>query len=67
MWQVGFKHATDRVNDETLELYDANINTWTTKAPMPTTRAQMGGAVINGKLYVVGGTTSGGAAGAVRR
>jgi len=49
----------------TLEVYDAASNTWTTKTPMPTTRSQMGGAVINGKLYVVGGTTSGGAAGAV--
>ena len=43
----------------TLEVYDPATNSWTTKAPMPTARAQMGGAVINGKLYLVGGSTNG--------
>jgi len=47
----------------TLEVYDPVTNSWTTKAPMPTARAQMGGAVIDGKLYVIGGTTNGTAPG----
>ncbi len=49
----------------TLEVYDPANDTWTTKAPMPTTRVQMGSAVINGKLFVVGGTTNGTAAGSL--
>jgi N-acetylneuraminic acid mutarotase len=39
----------------TLEVYDPATDTWATKAPMPTARHGAGGAVINGKLYVVGG------------
>lgn len=29
--------------------------TWTTRAPMPTPRNHLGGAVLNGKIYAVGG------------
>ena len=44
----------------TLEVYNPADNTWdTTKASMPTARSQTDGAVINGKFYVVGGTTFG--------
>jgi N-acetylneuraminic acid mutarotase len=38
-----------------LEVYDPATNTWATKAPMPAARLGAGAAVINGKLYVVGG------------
>jgi N-acetylneuraminic acid mutarotase len=41
----------------TLEVYDPATDTWTTKAPMPTARLRAGAAVINGKLYVAGGST----------
>ncbi|MBI3646088.1 MAG: hypothetical protein HY233_09015, partial [Acidobacteriales bacterium] len=44
----------------TLEVYDPATNIWTSKASMPTTRSHMDGAVIDGKLYVVGGSTDGG-------
>ena len=30
-------------------------DSWTTKAPMPTARAQLGVAVVNGKIYAIGG------------
>lgn len=39
----------------TLLEYDPATDAWATKAPMPTSRAVGGGAVIDGKLYVVGG------------
>jgi hypothetical protein len=31
-------------------------NTWTEKAPMPTARSNFGVAVVDGKIYVIGGT-----------
>jgi len=41
-----------------LEAYDPATDTWTTKAPMPTARAGGAAGVINGILFVVGGTSS---------
>jgi N-acetylneuraminic acid mutarotase len=38
-----------------LWVYDPATNTWTAKTPMPTPRSHAGAAVIDGKLYVVGG------------
>jgi N-acetylneuraminic acid mutarotase len=35
--------------------YDPATDTWTTKSPMPTPRGQAAGAVVNGKIYVIGG------------
>jgi N-acetylneuraminic acid mutarotase len=39
------------------EAYDPASNTWTIKAPMPTARTGIGtnGAVVGGKIYVIGG------------
>ena len=39
------------------EAYDPRNNTWSTKAPMPTARDTTGtnGAVVDGKMYVIGG------------
>ena len=36
--------------------YNADENTWRTRAPMPTARAYAGAAVAGGKIYVLGGT-----------
>jgi len=35
--------------------YDPKTNTWTTKAPMPTARHHLATAVVDGKLYAMGG------------
>lgn len=38
-----------------LEVYDPLTNTWTTRAPMPSSRNNAAAGVIDGKLYVAGG------------
>jgi N-acetylneuraminic acid mutarotase len=38
-----------------LEVYNPGTDTWTTLTPMPTPRGGLTAAVIDGKLYVVGG------------
>lgn len=42
-------------NVEMNEAYDIASDTWTTGAPMPTARSGIGAAVIDGKIYVIGG------------
>ncbi|OLE61044.1 MAG: hypothetical protein AUG10_02935 [Gemmatimonadetes bacterium 13_1_20CM_2_70_10] len=43
-----------------LEVYDPSTDTWSSKAPMPTARAELTAGVVNGILYVIGGRTGGG-------
>lgn len=38
-----------------LSAYDPATNSWTARKPMPTPRSELAAAVINGKLYAVGG------------
>jgi N-acetylneuraminic acid mutarotase len=39
--------------------YDPNANQWIEKAPMPTPREHLASAVVNDKLYVMGGRVGG--------
>jgi N-acetylneuraminic acid mutarotase len=39
----------------TVEEYDPETNTWTTKSPMPTARQAFSASVVNGKIYAIGG------------
>src|SRR2546422_996486 len=43
----------------TVEAYDPVANSWTTKAPMPTSRYGLAVDVVNGVLYAVGGIGGG--------
>ena len=43
----------------TNEAYDPSSNTWITKAPMLTARHHAASAVVDGKLYVIGGRVAG--------
>ena len=43
----------------TTRIYDILTNTWSTGAPMPDIRAFMGSGYHNGKIYLVGGYTTG--------
>ena len=60
----GILYAVGGANSEfkklsTNEAYDPSTNTWSTKAPMPTARNHLSSAVVDGKLYAIGGRTSG--------
>lgn len=44
-------------NPSALEVYDPALNTWETKASMPTPRGLAAVCVANGKIYVMGGVT----------
>jgi len=50
-WTVGFEEVT-RMN----EVYDPLTDTWETKAPMPTAREFIDANVVDGKIYVIGGS-----------
>ena len=39
----------------TNEAYDLESNSWTTKAPMPTARHHLSSAVVDGRLFALGG------------
>jgi N-acetylneuraminic acid mutarotase len=39
-----------------VEEYDPATNTWTTKSPMPTERGWHSANVVDGKIYIIGGT-----------
>src|SRR5207244_4039028 len=42
----------------TVEAYDPSTNTWTTKASMPTPRANFAVGMVIGVLYAVGGNST---------
>jgi N-acetylneuraminic acid mutarotase len=55
----GLFATTDPIGNigQNVEAYDPATDSWTTKAKAPSVRYQDAGAVLNGRLYVVGGGT----------
>ena len=49
------RNALDYAISHSVEVYDPESNTWTTATPLPEGRHHAGIAVLNGKLYVIGG------------
>ena len=43
-----------------VEEYDPVTDTWTTKSPMPTSRGWHSANVVDGKIYIMGGSQNGG-------
>jgi subtilisin family serine protease len=59
LYVVGGHNGTSA--SATLDVYDPATNTWATKASMPTVRrGGAAGAVLGGKLYVIGGRNAAG-------
>jgi N-acetylneuraminic acid mutarotase len=44
---------------DALHVYNPATNTWSARAPMPSLRSNMSAGVLNGKLYLAGGTGDG--------
>jgi N-acetylneuraminic acid mutarotase len=53
----GFDAATVALT--TNERYDPVADNWATMVPMPTARAFVGTVVVNGHIYVLGGSAAG--------
>lgn len=49
------KNALDYAISRSVDVFDPESNTWTTVTPLPEGRHHAGIAVLNGKLYVIGG------------
>ena len=49
------KEYTQPIYLNTVEVYDPKTDTWETKKPMPTKRGYLTSAVVDGKIYCIGG------------
>lgn len=58
IYTVGGDNGGSTATDN-LQKYDPVTNTWTLKARLGAPRRRMGGAALNGKIYVLGGAANG--------
>ena len=59
LFAVGGTNGYDGSDLNMVQGYDPTANTWSFKSSMPTPRSQMAIGVVNGNLFVVGGSHSG--------
>jgi Kelch motif len=52
------KVVTSQVVTGKNEVYDPSTDTWETKSPMPTPRDRLSASTVNGKIYLIGGSTN---------
>ena len=52
---ITFNNSETETIDQAVEVYDPATGSWTSRTPMPTARAGLGVAAVNGVLYAVGG------------
>lgn len=52
------QYTTLGMPKKTLFVYDPATDSWEQKAPMPTARGYLSAAVVDGKLYAIGGTSA---------
>ena len=52
------QYTTLGMSKNTLFVYNPAMDSWEQKAPMPTARGYLSAAVVDGRLYVIGGTTT---------
>jgi len=55
IYVIGGTRDRDRAGTSTVQAYTPKTDTWANKADMPTPRAYPATAVVNGKIYVMGG------------
>ncbi len=52
----GYRYISGRIQEfNTNEVYDPSTGTWTTKTPLPTSTSFYASAVVDNKIYVIGG------------
>ena len=59
LFVFGGEHVSIATVVNTTRIYDIATGVWSTGAPMPDVRAFMGSGYYNGKIYLVGGYTTG--------
>ena len=59
LFVFGGEEATLALVVNTTRIYDIATNTWSTGTPMPDVRAFMASGYFNGKIYLVGGYSTG--------
>jgi N-acetylneuraminic acid mutarotase len=55
IYVLGGRQVLDTVN--LTQIYDSDANSWVLGTPMPTTRCRFGAAVVDDRIYAIGGLT----------